>query len=157
MRITEDCRSVSTSECHFCDRCARFVPKHLILQVKCPILCDITTCSPIRINRRFGARWLSLPSAFMLVSCFVYSSTLKMRVTCSSETSVDFHRTTRLYIRKHITLRNHRLRTSNPTYSVHVFTKGENLMSCVNTAKAVTWIHMQTLRSSVNAKLSVLN
>jgi hypothetical protein len=36
----------------------------------------------------------------MLVSCLTYSSTLKME-TCSYETSVDFQRTTRLYILEH--------------------------------------------------------
>jgi hypothetical protein len=28
----------------------------------------------------------------MLISCLAYSSTMKMKVTCSSETSVDFQR-----------------------------------------------------------------
>jgi hypothetical protein len=31
-----------------------------------------------------------LATCFMLVSCLAYSSTLKMEVTCSSETPVDF-------------------------------------------------------------------
>jgi hypothetical protein len=31
-----------------------------------------------------------LSACFMLISCLVYSSTLKMEATCSSETSVDF-------------------------------------------------------------------
>jgi hypothetical protein len=35
---------------------------------------------------------------FMLGSCLVYSSTLKMEATCSIETSVDFQRTARRYI-----------------------------------------------------------
>jgi hypothetical protein len=35
-----------------------------------------------------------LASSFTMVSCFAYSSTLKMKVTCSSETSVNFQRTT---------------------------------------------------------------
>jgi hypothetical protein len=34
--------------------------------------------------------WLFLPAAFMLASCLVYSSTLKMGAICSSETLVDF-------------------------------------------------------------------
>jgi hypothetical protein len=55
--------------------------------------------------------WLSLPvwepkilhnsrlvSAFLLVVCLAYSSTLKMEATCSFETSVDIHRTTQHYI-----------------------------------------------------------
>jgi hypothetical protein len=37
-------------------------------------------------------------SAFMLVSCSAYSSTLKMEAICSSETSVDFQRNARRYI-----------------------------------------------------------
>jgi hypothetical protein len=34
-----------------------------------------------------------LPAYFMLISCFAYSSTLKMEATCSSERSVGFQRT----------------------------------------------------------------
>jgi hypothetical protein len=39
-----------------------------------------------------------LPTAFRLVFCSAYSSALKMEAICSSETSVDFQRTTRRYI-----------------------------------------------------------
>jgi hypothetical protein len=46
--------------------------------------------------------------AFTLVSCLPYSLTLKMEVTCSSEMSVDFQRTTLHYIPKVRTLHNHR-------------------------------------------------
>jgi hypothetical protein len=35
---------------------------------------------------------LSVPLAFVLLSCLVHSSTLKMEVIRSSETSVDFQR-----------------------------------------------------------------
>jgi hypothetical protein len=35
---------------------------------------------------------------FLLVSCTVYFSTLKMEVVFSSETSLDFHHTTLRYI-----------------------------------------------------------
>jgi hypothetical protein len=41
-----------------------------------------------------------------LVSCLAYSSTLKMEATCSSETSIDFRRTTRRYIPEDGTLQN---------------------------------------------------
>jgi hypothetical protein len=51
----------------------------------------------------------------MLVSCLVYSSTLKMDATGSSETSIDFHRSIRRYITEDRILRNHRC---------------ENLISC---------------------------
>jgi hypothetical protein len=39
----------------------------------------------------------NVATRFMLVYFLVYSSTLKTEVTCSSETSVDFRRTTRQY------------------------------------------------------------
>jgi hypothetical protein len=56
-----------------------------------------------------------LAVCFMLVSCLAYSSTLKREVICSSETPVDFQRTTWRYIPKVRTLLNHGLETSNPT------------------------------------------
>jgi hypothetical protein len=74
---------------------------------------DTTPCSPLKVNWRLGgtyshhlqvrriswarnqheSRWQA-----MLVCCSAYPSTLKIKVTCSSETSVDFQRTTRRYI-----------------------------------------------------------
>jgi hypothetical protein len=48
---------------------------------------------------------LFLPPGFTLVSFPNYSSTLKMEVTYSPETSVDFQRTTRSYIPEDRTLR----------------------------------------------------
>jgi hypothetical protein len=51
---------------------------------------------------------LCLQSAFTLVSCSAYSSILKMEAKCSSETSVDFQRTTRRRIPEGRTLHNHR-------------------------------------------------
>jgi hypothetical protein len=47
----------------------------------------------------------------MLVSCLVYTSTLKMEATCSSETSVDFQQNTQCYILEDRTLHNHRCET----------------------------------------------
>jgi hypothetical protein len=41
--------------------------------------------------------WDITPPAFTLVSCSVYS-TLTMEARCSSETLVDFQRTTRCYV-----------------------------------------------------------
>jgi hypothetical protein len=40
----------------------------------------------------------------MLVSCLAYSSAQKIEEICSSETSVDFHRTTRPYVPEDVTL-----------------------------------------------------
>jgi hypothetical protein len=42
-----------------------------------------------------------LPPAFTLISCSAYSWILKMEAICSSETSVDFQRTTRRYSTLH--------------------------------------------------------
>jgi hypothetical protein len=49
----------------------------------------------------------------LLVSWSTYSSTLKMEVTCSSETSVDFQRTTPRYIPEDVTIHNHRCENQN--------------------------------------------
>jgi hypothetical protein len=66
---------------------------------KSSIFWDITHCSPLKVNRRFGGTYrLCLSPAFTLVSCSTYCSTLKMEAMCSSETSADFQRTTRHYI-----------------------------------------------------------
>jgi hypothetical protein len=64
--------------------------------IKSTIFWDITPCSPLKVNRR----------AFTLVSCSAYSSILTMEAICSSETSVDFQRTTRRYIPEDSTLHN---------------------------------------------------
>jgi hypothetical protein len=72
---------------------------------------DITPCSPLKVNRRFGGTCrlhLQGPrinharnqheAGSKQVSCLTYSSTLKMEAICSSETLVDFQRTTWRYI-----------------------------------------------------------
>jgi hypothetical protein len=45
-----------------------------------------------------------LAACFMLASCAVYSSAVKMKVIFSPQTSVKFHRVTRRYMPKNITL-----------------------------------------------------
>jgi hypothetical protein len=63
---------------------------------------SITSCSQLKVNRRFGETFHHLQgprirqtrnqqatlvgTCFMLISCLAYSSTLKMMATCSSET-----------------------------------------------------------------------
>jgi hypothetical protein len=61
------------------------------------------TCVKVGVNQK----WLILEPVFTLVSCTVYSSTLKMEAIFSSETSVGFQRTTWLYIPESSTLHNH--------------------------------------------------
>jgi hypothetical protein len=68
--------------------------------MKSSIFWDITSCSPLKVNRRFGGTYrLHLHeyvlTAFRLISFSAYNSTLRMEAICSSETSVDFQRTTR--------------------------------------------------------------
>jgi hypothetical protein len=69
--------------------------------MKSSISWDIISCSPLKVNWRFRETFrlllqeFSLSSIFMLVTCLAFSSILKMKEICSSETSVDFQRTTR--------------------------------------------------------------
>jgi hypothetical protein len=86
-----------------------------VLTWKSSVLWDVKLCSPLKINeclrehiasifsvedkswKKSGMKQASgtalLTACFKPVSCFAYSLTLKMEVTCSSETSVDFHQT----------------------------------------------------------------
>jgi hypothetical protein len=71
---------------------------------------DITPCSPLSVNRRFGGTY-RLHLQQMLATSFhsgfflkLYFSTLKMEAICSSETSVDTQRTTWCYIPEDCTL-----------------------------------------------------
>jgi hypothetical protein len=70
---------------------------------------DITPHSPLEVNVGFGATYhlylqgwrinrVLLATSFMLVSSLTYSSILKIMVICSTETSVDFQRTTHRYV-----------------------------------------------------------
>jgi hypothetical protein len=74
-------------------------------------------------KRQVAGRAL-LAACFLLVSCLAYSLTVKMETICSSETSVDFHRTTWRYIPEDRTLRSPAVRTSTPTsiYLLHIET-----------------------------------
>jgi hypothetical protein len=80
------------------------------------IFWDITPCSPMKVDRRFGGTCRShfhgrrvnqelsqqeagrnrvlFAAHFMLFSRLAYYSTLETEATCSTETSADFHRTT---------------------------------------------------------------
>jgi hypothetical protein len=88
------------------------------VDMKSSIFCNITPCSPLKVNRHFvGTCGLQLQSrrisqtgdqrevgskdsltCLVLVSCLACSSDLKMEMTHPSETSADFQRTTRCYI-----------------------------------------------------------
>jgi hypothetical protein len=87
--------------------------------VKSSLFWDVTPCSPLKANRRFGGTCLNFQGQkvsqakknqlesrrqALLVSPLTYSSTPKIEVTCSSEKSVDIQRTTWLYILEDRTL-----------------------------------------------------
>jgi hypothetical protein len=87
-------------------------------------------CSPLKVNRRFGgicrfhlqcltlkkkeSRLLQavLATYFSLIYCLAFSFTLKTEAICSSETYVNFQRTTRNYIPEDNALHNHRCENS---------------------------------------------
>jgi hypothetical protein len=92
--------------------------------LKSSIIWDITPCSPLKFYWRSGGifrllhydwstvqarnKCNSIVTCFTLVLCLAYSLNQKMEATCSSETSLDFQRTTWRYIPEERTLRNHR-------------------------------------------------
>jgi hypothetical protein len=85
-------------------------------------------CSPLKVNRSFGRiRHLHLPDRQAsnqhedMKQSFVYSSTLKMEATCSSETSVYFQRTTKSYIKKTEFFVITTVRSSNCIYKNQLF------------------------------------
>jgi hypothetical protein len=69
--------------------CSETCPMVTVVEMKWSVFWDITSCSLLKVNPE-----LCLPSAFTLLSCSAYS-TLRMEEIYSSETSLDFQRTTR--------------------------------------------------------------
>jgi hypothetical protein len=61
-------------------------------------------------------------SRWKLVSCLTYFSTLKLEVICSSETSVDFQRTTRCCIPEERALHSHRFKNLKSYKRLLVYT-----------------------------------
>jgi hypothetical protein len=64
----------------------------------------MTPWSPVKINQRFGGKYRLSLLWFMQGFRFIYSSTAKMEVICSSETPIEFHRTRRCHILENTTL-----------------------------------------------------
>jgi hypothetical protein len=71
---------------------------------------------------------LCLPPRLTLLSFLAYSSTLKMEATCSSETWINFQRTTRFISQKIELFIPPAVRTSNPTdTNIHISAKYETI------------------------------
>jgi hypothetical protein len=92
------------------------------------IFCDIMPCSPLKVNRRFRRTchlhlhswWVSLASnRHVADSKSSLASTLKMDMTCSSETSADFQQTTWCYIPDNRTIHNH-CRENLESYAIRI-------------------------------------
>jgi hypothetical protein len=89
--------------------------------IKSSIYWNITPCSQGKVNRRFIGTYslhVHLAACFMLVSRLVSFSAIKIGAICSTETSVDFHRTKRRYIPEDRTPNSHRcenLKSKKPT------------------------------------------
>jgi hypothetical protein len=67
--------------------------------MKSSVFWDITPFSPLKVNRRSGGTCrLHSQGRRIMISCSAYSSTPRIEAKSSSETSVDFQRTTRRYI-----------------------------------------------------------
>jgi hypothetical protein len=88
--------------------------------MKSTIFWDITPCSPVKVNRRFGRIYrLHLQGRKKADQGTSVKAggqkTLKMEPICSSETSVDTQRTHGVIFQKIVLFINTAVRTSNPT------------------------------------------
>jgi hypothetical protein len=81
-----------------------------VVNVKNFIFWHVTPCSPLRVNWRFGEKYLQTINPCeegnrlwsTLVPCLASSLNMMIEGTYSSETSVDLQRTTRRYITEDI-------------------------------------------------------
>jgi hypothetical protein len=85
-----------------------------LINIKSTIFWDITPCSALKVNRRFGGtcrlhfQGRRIGRVRNQRGSKWQASTLKMGLICPTETSADFQRTTRRYIPGDNTLHNHR-------------------------------------------------
>jgi hypothetical protein len=90
--------------------------------------------------------------AFTLVSRLAYSSTLNMDAMYFSETSVDFQRTTRLYILEGSALHNHRCENLKPYFDkytsiIHFYFLGYNAVQSVKISTGYTAMYSRRYNS----------
>jgi hypothetical protein len=80
------------------------------IKTKGSIFWDVKPCNPLKVNRRFGGN-MACPSSRSKNKrnkkpVWKQVATLKVETACSSETSVDFQRTTWRYIPEDRTIHN---------------------------------------------------
>jgi ABC-type uncharacterized transport system auxiliary subunit len=83
-------------------------------------------------------------SAFTLVSCLDYSPNVKLKASCSSETSVDFQRTTRHYSPEIKIFTTTAMRTSNHTNIVLKPSHGRAIAQAVSRWRPTAAARVQT-------------
>jgi hypothetical protein len=71
------------------------------VDMKSSVFSDITPCSPAKVQPMFRG---NISPLLLPASCWFLAFTPNMEATCSSETTVDFHRTIRGYIPEDETL-----------------------------------------------------
>jgi hypothetical protein len=117
---------------------------------KSTIFWYITTCSQLKVNRRFGGthrlhlQGQRISRARNQRECrwqASYCSTLKMEAISSAETSIDFQRTTRRYVPEYSTL--------NVNCSLLLSDRNLNLYKYISkfSKEKIVWISFQTLSS----------
>jgi hypothetical protein len=87
--------------------------KNLMMQ-RVLVFWNIKLCSLVTFTKVTSKKQTDFLASLSLASCIAYSLILKMEAACSSETSVNFYRTTMYYIPKYSTLNSHAVRTLNP-------------------------------------------
>jgi hypothetical protein len=114
------------------------------LVMKSTIFWDTTSCSPLKVKKVY------LPPASTLVFCSAYSLILKMEAICSSETSIDYQRTTRRCIPEDVALHHSSHLLMRP--SIYLLIWASNLSKIQET---LTWA--VTGNSTLLSKTRILN
>jgi hypothetical protein len=115
------------------------------------IFCNIMSCSPVKINLRLGGTVL-MSACFIVTPCLAYSSDLKIKVICSSETSPGFQWTTWCYIQEDRTLHTHHCKNGKFVFPILLLDFPDESIS----TNANNKIHRSSF-ISLNARLSSIN
>jgi hypothetical protein len=107
---------------------------------------EVQKFRPSYIFKNFILRYITrvadiFAACFVLISCMANSSSLKMEAIRSSETSVNFHRTTWRYIPEGRSLHNYRCENLKfNSYILFCFVSGKRKQVCL-TGKDTKWLN----------------